>query len=115
MRSLAEENGLEYKPEEIVLSNGAKQSIWQCVLACCGEGDEVIVPAPYWVSYVEMVRLAGATPVVVETTAEEGYLLTTVSTPVKWHVTDAGAASFQKCAGDLSSLTPRLCPYCRRS
>jgi DNA-binding transcriptional MocR family regulator len=75
----AEENGLEYKPEEVVLSNGAKQSIWQCVLACCGEGDEVIVPATYWVSYVEMVRLAGATPVVVETTAEEGYLLTEVS------------------------------------
>jgi len=73
---LEAENGLKYAPEEVVLSNGAKQSIWQSVLAACGPGDEVIVPAPYWVSYVEMVRLAGATPVVVETTAEEGYMLT---------------------------------------
>lgn len=75
-KKLKEENGLTYEPADVVLSNGAKQSIWQCVLAVCGPGDEVIVPAPYWVSYVEMVRLAGATPIVVETTAEEGYMLT---------------------------------------
>lgn len=79
--SRAEENGLSYNPDEIVLSNGAKQSIWQCVLACCGEGDEVIVPAPYWVSYVEMVNLAGATPIVVDTDPAEGYMLTPVRRP----------------------------------
>jgi len=75
-KKLQEENGLTYAPDEIVVSNGAKQSIWQSVLACCGEGDEVIIPAPYWVSYTEMVRLAGATPVVVDTLPEEGYMLT---------------------------------------
>jgi len=73
---LKEENGLEYSPSEIVLSNGAKQSVAQGVIATCGPGDEVIVPAPYWVSYPEMCRLAGAEPVVVTTTADEGFLLT---------------------------------------
>jgi len=73
---LARENGLKYEASEIVLSNGAKQSVAQCVLATCGPGDEVIVPAPYWVSYPEMVRLSGAECVVARTTAEEGFLLT---------------------------------------
>ena len=75
-KKLQRENGLEYAPTDIVVSNGAKQSVWQAVLATCSQGDEVIIPAPYWVSYPEMVRLAGATPVVVDTTVEEGFLLT---------------------------------------
>ena len=54
----------------------AKQSVAQGVIATCGPGDEVIVPATYWVSYPEMCRLAGAEPVVVTTTADEGFLLT---------------------------------------
>ena len=74
---LEKENGLKYDAlSEIVLSNGAKQSVAQCVLATCGPGDEVIVPAPYWVSYPEMVRLSGADSVVVRTTADEGFLMT---------------------------------------
>tara|TARA_B110000977_G_scaffold164329_1_gene210747 strand:+ start:495 stop:1682 length:1188 start_codon:yes stop_codon:yes gene_type:complete len=72
---LLNENGLSYKPLEIVLSNGAKQSVAQGVIATCGPGDEVIVPAPFWVSYPEMCRLAGAEPVIVQTTAEDGFLL----------------------------------------
>ena len=75
-KKLKEENGLEYDASEIVLSNGAKQSVAQCVLATCGPGDEVIVPAPYWVSYPEMVRLSGADSVFVNTTADEGFLVT---------------------------------------
>ena len=75
-KKLLEENGVQYAPHEIVLSNGAKQSVAQGVIATCGPGDEVIVPAPYWVSYPEMCRLAGAEPVVVTTTADEGFLLT---------------------------------------
>ena len=59
---LSRENGLTYEPSEIVLSNGAKQSVAQGVIATCGPGDEVIVPAPFWVSYPEMCRLAGADP-----------------------------------------------------
>lgn len=72
---LQRENGLIYAPNEIVVSNGAKQSIWQALLATCSDGDEVIIPAPFWVSYPEMARLAGATPVIVETTAADGFLL----------------------------------------
>ena len=73
---LERENGVTYAPDEIVLSNGAKQSVWQGVLACCSPGDEVLIPAPFWVSYPEMARLAGAEPVVVETGASQGFLMT---------------------------------------
>ncbi|KAK2077908.1 hypothetical protein QBZ16_003776 [Prototheca wickerhamii] len=62
---LRSENGLaEVQDSWVVVSNGAKQAVWQAVQATCGPGDEVIVPAPYWVSYPEMARLAGAEPVV---------------------------------------------------
>ncbi|CAJ2677012.1 unnamed protein product [Trifolium pratense] len=61
---LKEENGIEYTPDQVVVSNGAKQSIAQAVIAVCSPGDEVIVPAPFWVSYPEMARLADATPVI---------------------------------------------------
>ncbi|KAG2437246.1 hypothetical protein HXX76_005909 [Chlamydomonas incerta] len=74
-KKLKEDNGLEYSPDEIVVSNGAKQSIWQAVLATCSPGDEVVIPAPYWVSYTEMARLANATPVVVPTTPQQGFLM----------------------------------------
>jgi len=73
---LQQRKGLTYKPlSEIVVANGAKQAVYQGILATAGTGDAVIIPAPYWPSYPEMVNLAGATPVVVETTAESGYLL----------------------------------------
>jgi aspartate/glutamate/aspartate-prephenate aminotransferase len=56
----AVDNGLDYNPaNEIVVSNGAKQCIWQALLATCSPGDDVIIPAPFWVSYPEMARLAG--------------------------------------------------------
>ena len=70
---LARDNGLDVSPEHVVCSNGAKQSVAQAILAVCGPGDEVVVPAPYWVSYPEMARLAGATPVPVPTSAASGY------------------------------------------
>ena len=73
---LSADNGLAYAPDEVVVSNGAKQSIWQAVLAACAPGDEVIIPAPYWVSYPEMAALAGATPVIIDTAADDGFLLT---------------------------------------
>ena len=53
------DNNLEYSPEEILVSCGAKHSIFNAVVALCGDGDEVILPSPYWVSYPEMVRIAG--------------------------------------------------------
>jgi len=74
---LKRRKGLEYNPQtEIIVGNGAKQCVYQSILAICGPGDAVIIPAPYWPSYPEMVALAGAESIVVETTAESGYLVT---------------------------------------
>ena len=64
---LKNENGLDFTPEQIVVSNGAKQSICNTILALVNPGDEVILPAPYWVSYVEMVKLAEGKNVIIET------------------------------------------------
>lgn len=72
-QKLKEDNGLDYAPSEILCSNGAKQSVAQAVLVLCRPGDEVVIPAPYWVSYPEMARLAGAEPVIVETGPASGY------------------------------------------
>lgn len=74
---LKRRKGTDYNPQtEIVVGNGAKQCVYQGVLATCGPGDAVIVPAPYWPSYPEMVALGGAESIIVESTAESGYLLT---------------------------------------
>jgi len=62
------ENGLTYKPSQIIVSCGGKHSCYNVIMATCEPGDEVIIPAPYWLSYPEMVKLAGAKPVIVETT-----------------------------------------------
>ena len=67
------DNGLDYSPAQILCSNGAKQSIAQVISVLCRDGDEVIIPAPYWVSYPEMVRFAGAEPVVVPTRSATEY------------------------------------------
>ncbi len=79
-KSIAEkfrrDNGIAYSPEQIVVSTGAKQSIVNVILATVNPGDEVILPAPYWVSYIEMVKMAGATPVVIETSIEDDYKFT---------------------------------------
>ncbi|CAA0823584.1 Bifunctional aspartate aminotransferase and glutamate/aspartate-prephenate aminotransferase [Striga hermonthica] len=72
---LKEENGISYTPDQILVSNGAKQSILQAVLAVCSPGDEVLIPAPFWVSYPEMARLADATPVIIPTHISENFLL----------------------------------------
>jgi len=61
------ENGLSYKPSQIIVSCGGKHSCYNVILATCQEGDEVIIPAPYWLSYPEMVKLAGARPVILQT------------------------------------------------
>ncbi len=64
---LAADNGLMYRAGQVIVSNGAKHSCYNAILATCQPGDEVIIPAPYWVSYPEMVRLVGAEPVIVPT------------------------------------------------
>lgn len=70
------ECGLTYKPNQIVVSCGGKHSCFNVVLATCQPGDEVIIPAPYWLSYPEMVKLAGATPVIVPTTDRTEFKIT---------------------------------------
>ncbi len=70
------DNGLEYKPTQIIVSTGAKQSCMNAILATCQTGDEVIIPAPYWVSYPEMVRLSGAEPVFVQTSESNNWKMT---------------------------------------
>ncbi|HHW18534.1 MAG TPA: pyridoxal phosphate-dependent aminotransferase [Firmicutes bacterium] len=73
---LKKDNGLEYKPSEVLVSVGAKHSIYNAVMVLCDEGDEVLLPAPYWVSYPEMVKLAGGTPVILPTSIESGFKVT---------------------------------------
>jgi len=70
------ENSLTYKPSQVIVSNGGKHSCYNVILATCQEGDEVIIPAPYWLSYPEMVKLGGATPVILETTDQTEFKVT---------------------------------------
>jgi aspartate aminotransferase len=70
---LKRDNALDYLPDQVLISNGAKQSCYNACLALLDPGDEVIIPAPYWVSYPDMVELADATPVIVPSTAEHGF------------------------------------------
>ncbi len=72
-RKFERDNSLCYKPENIVVSNGAKHSLVNAFMAICDPGDEVIIPAPYWVSYPEMVKLADGVPVILNTTEENGF------------------------------------------
>ena len=69
------EHGLKYKPNQVAISNGAKHSLHNVLTALCGPGDEVIIPAPYWVSYADLVALAGGTPVIVDTTEASGFCM----------------------------------------
>jgi aspartate aminotransferase len=73
---LKRENGLEYTSAEILCSNGAKQSVCNVIMALVNEGDEVIIPAPYWVSYPQMVKLAGGTPVFVKADISQNFKIT---------------------------------------
>ena len=70
------DNNLSYKPSQIIVSCGGKHSCFNVILATCEEGDEVIIPAPYWLSYPEMVKLAGATPVILPTSDQTEFKVT---------------------------------------
>ncbi|BDA67100.1 aspartate aminotransferase [Calothrix sp. PCC 7716] len=75
-RKLQRENKLDFKPENIIVTNGGKHSLYNLILALIEPGDEVIIPAPYWLSYPEMVTLAGGKSVIVHTDAANGYKIT---------------------------------------
>ncbi|MTH76119.1 pyridoxal phosphate-dependent aminotransferase [Paracoccus aestuariivivens] len=84
------ENGLEYTPAQVTVGTGGKQILYNALMATLNPGDEVIIPAPYWVSYPDMVLLAGGTPVIVEGAMENGYRITpdqleaAISSKTKW-------------------------------
>jgi aspartate aminotransferase len=75
-KKFKQDNDLDYSPEEILVSCGAKHSIFNVILALCDEGDEVILPSPYWVSYPEMVKVTGAKTIVVKTIEKNNFKIT---------------------------------------
>lgn len=75
-RKLQTDNGLSYGAEDVIVTNGGKHSLFNMILALIEPGDEVIIPAPYWLSYPEMVKLASGVPVIVQTDASTGYKIT---------------------------------------
>ena len=75
-RKLQSDNNLNYQPENIIVTNGGKHSLYNLMMALIDPGDEVIIPAPYWLSYPEMVKLASGKPVIVRTDASTGYKIT---------------------------------------
>lgn len=75
-RKLKTENGLSYTPQEVIVGTGGKQGVCNAILALVNPGDEVIIPAPYWVSYPQMVKLAGGTPVVLRAGFEQQFKIT---------------------------------------
>ena len=75
-RKLKTDNNLDYQAENVIVTNGGKHSLFNLMLALIEPGDEVIIPAPYWLSYPQMVKLAGGVPVIVQTDASTGYKIT---------------------------------------
>ena len=75
-KKLKEENGLEYDPAQIIVSNGAKHSIFNAVFATIEEGDEVLIPKPYWLTYPEVIKSCGGVPVYIYATPRHGYKVT---------------------------------------
>ncbi len=92
VKKFARENGLVYKPSEISVGSGGKQVLYNALLATLNPGDEVIMSSPYWVSYPDIVLLAGATPVFVETRLEDGFklapetLASAITPQTKWFI-----------------------------
>lgn len=75
-KKLKRDNNLDYTQQEIIISCGAKHSLYNAIQVLCDEADEVILPSPYWVSYIEQIKLSGAQPVIIETTEENGFKIT---------------------------------------
>lgn len=75
-KRMKEDLGLDYEPSEVVVASGAKHSVYLAIMVCCDPGDEVVVAAPYWLSYAEMIRMAGAVPVEVRAQASSNFKIT---------------------------------------
>jgi aspartate aminotransferase len=116
VKKFKRENGLDYKAEEISVGTGGKQVLFNALMATLNPGDEVIIPAPYWVSYPDMVMLAGASPVVVATTAASGFKLTAdalekaITPKTKWLILNSPSnpTGSAYTAAELKALTDVL-------
>ncbi|MFV0321072.1 MAG: pyridoxal phosphate-dependent aminotransferase [Alphaproteobacteria bacterium] len=110
------ENGLDYTPEQIQVACGGKQNIFNALMASVNPGDEVIIPAPYWVSYPDITIMADGVPVIVETTKEDGFLLkpealeAAITPKTKWIILNSPSnptgAAYRK--ADLEALADVL-------
>ncbi len=110
------ENGLDYKPEQVIVGTGGKQILFNAFMATINPGDEVVIPAPFWVSYPEMIALCGGTPVYVETTIENNFKLTAeqldkaITPKTKWFMfnspSNPSGAAYSK--EELKALTDVL-------
>ncbi|MGE8104687.1 pyridoxal phosphate-dependent aminotransferase [Allorhizobium sp. NPDC080224] len=110
------ENGLNYKPEQVIVGTGGKQILFNAFMATINPGDEVVIPAPFWVSYPEMIALCGGTPVFVETTLENNFKLTAeqldkaITPKTKWFMfnspSNPSGAAYSK--DELKALTDVL-------
>lgn len=110
------ENGLDYKPEQVIVGTGGKQILFNAFMATINPGDEVVIPAPFWVSYPEMIALCGGTPVFVETTIENNFKLTAeqldkaITPKTKWFMfnspSNPSGAAYSK--DELKALTDVL-------
>lgn len=110
------ENGLDYKPEQVIVGTGGKQILFNAFMATINPGDEVVIPAPFWVSYPEMIALCGGTPVFVEATIENNFKLTAeqldkaITPKTKWFMfnspSNPSGAAYSK--EELKALTDVL-------
>ena len=110
------ENGLDYKPEQVIVGTGGKQILFNAFMATINPGDEVVIPAPFWVSYPEMIALCGGTPIFVETTIENNFKLTAeqldkaITPKTKWFMfnspSNPSGAAYSK--EELKALTDIL-------
>ena len=115
-RKFKRENGLDYKPEQVIVGTGGKQILFNAFMATINPGDEVIIPAPFWVSYPEMIALCGGTPVSVETTIENNFKMTAeqldkaITPKTKWFMfnspSNPSGAAYSK--EELKALTDVL-------
>jgi aspartate aminotransferase len=118
-RKFKRENGLDYKPSQISVGTGGKQVLYNALVATINPGDEVIIPAPYWVSYPDMVLLAGGTPVAVETRMHDGFKLkpavleAAITPKTKWIILNSPSnptgAAYSR--AELKALTDVLVKY----
>ena len=115
-RKFERENGLKYTPAQITVGTGGKQILYNALMATCNPGDEVIIPAPYWVSYPDMVLLAGGTPVTIECGIETDFKLTAekleaaITPKTKWFIfnSPSNPTGAGYTAAELKALTDVL-------